>query len=61
MTIKLYDTKPYDTCFQGKVVDIIKEGKKTAIILDQTLFFPEEGGQSPDKGIISIQDKSVAI
>ena len=61
MTIKLYDTKPYDTNFQGKVIDIIKEGKKTAIILDQTLFFPEEGGQSPDKGVISIQDKSVEV
>lgn len=23
------------------------------LILDQTLFFPEEGGQSPDKGVIS--------
>ena len=42
MTVKLYDTKPYDTVFEGKVVDVIKEGKKTAIILDQTLFFPEE-------------------
>ena len=61
MTIKLYDTKPYDTNFQGKVIDIIKEGKKTAIILDQSLFFPEEGGQSPDKGVISIQDKSVEV
>ena len=61
MTIKLYDTKPYDTVFEGKVVDVIKEGKKTAIILDQTLFFPEEGGQSPDKGVISIQDKSVEV
>lgn len=24
-----------------------------AVILDKTLFFPEEGGQSPDKGTIN--------
>ena len=27
--------------------------KKYKVILDQTLFFPEEGGQSPDKGMIN--------
>lgn len=61
MTIKLYDTKPYDTSFQGEVVEVIKEGKKTAIVLDRTLFFPEEGGQSSDKGKISIKDKSIEV
>lgn len=53
-TIKLYDEKPYASNFEGEIVDIVVEKGKTALILNQTLFFPEEGGQTPDKGVISI-------
>ena len=53
-TIKLYDEKPYASNFEGEIVDVVNEKGKTALILNQTLFFPEEGGQTPDKGIISI-------
>ena len=53
-TIKLYDKKPYAANFEAEIVDIVNEKNKMAIILNQTLFFPEEGGQTPDKGIISI-------
>lgn len=61
MTYKLYDVKPYDTKFDAIVVKVIKEGNKTAIVLDKTLFFPEEGGQSPDKGVIIFEDRSINI
>lgn len=53
MTKKLYDEKPYESRFAAKVADIKKEKGKTYVALDQTLFFPEEGGQSPDTGILA--------
>ena len=57
-TIKLYDTTPYETSFTANVMsceemDDKAQYKVYKVILDQTLFFPEEGGQSPDKGTIN--------
>lgn len=56
-TIKLYDNDAYATEFEAKVLsckEIEKDGQVCyEVILDQTLFFPEEGGQTPDKGIIN--------
>ena len=60
-TIKLYDVDAYATEFEAMVQsceEIIftdKAGEKKQVyevILDQTLFFPEEGGQTPDKGFL---------
>lgn len=54
-TIRLFDDMPYETSFTAQVMSC-KEGKEDGIwelILDRTLFFPEEGGQSPDKGRIN--------
>ena len=48
-TIKLYDEMPYSTDFKATVVEV----NKNEIILDQTLFFPEEGGQECDLGTIN--------
>ena len=56
MTKKLYDMDAYATEFDGKVLscEAQADGEKTVykVVLDQTLFFPEEGGQSPDKGAL---------
>ena len=58
-TKKLYDINAYETTFEAKVVscaEISSTGKENGlfeVILDQTLFFPEEGGQTPDKGNIN--------
>ena len=53
-TIKLYDDQPYGKEFQAEVLScepVRKNGRDAfAVVLDQTLFFPEEGGQSPDTG-----------
>lgn len=50
-TIKLYDDEPYEREFAGKVMEVREAGNGLAdVLLDRTLFFPEEGGQSPDKG-----------
>lgn len=52
-TIKLYDQDAYATEFTAKVISCEESKKGFAILLDQTLFFPEEGGQSPDKGTLN--------
>jgi len=48
MTKKLYYEDAYATEFNAVVISC--EGNQ--VVLDQTLFFPEEGGQSPDKGTL---------
>jgi len=53
MTIKLYDLNAYQTEFDAVVTACIQENDKFIIVLDQTLFFPEEGGQSCDKGTLN--------
>ena len=60
MTEKLYDKDAYMKKFTGRVVSCEQypaateaaETIKYDVILDQTLFFPEEGGQTPDKGTL---------
>ena len=57
MTEKLYWDNPYDTRFEAKIIDIDKEG----IILDKTLFYPEGGNQSSDKGVIINQGNTFRV
>lgn len=43
-----------------KIVDILQENDKIILILDQTIFYPQGGGQPYDKGIIeSISGKFI--
>lgn len=70
-TIKLYDRDAYATEFDAAVLSCEKiEEKGQAyyqVVLDRTLFFPEEGGQSPDQGelagrqVLDVQIKSQVI
>jgi alanyl-tRNA synthetase len=56
-TIKLYDNDAYAVKFEAEVVSVNKKDDNTIdIVLDKTLFFPEEGGQNSDVGTISICD-----
>ena len=54
-TVKLYDENPYETCFEAAVreVSVNEKAGAAAIVLDRTLFFPEEGGQTPDTGVLA--------
>lgn len=54
-TIKLYDNTPYATEFDAVILDVqpARRENLAAVVLDATLFFPEEGGQTPDKGLLS--------
>ena len=55
-TIKLFDSDAYAADFTASVLSAeLIEKKKSShweIVLDRTLFFPEEGGQTPDTGTI---------
>lgn len=54
-TIKLYDRDAYATEFEADIISCepnMADDKRFDIILNQTLFFPEEGGQSPDMGML---------
>lgn len=62
-TTYLYDSNAYATEFDATVLNCEKVSENEYhLILDQTLFFPEQGGQSPDKGTINgIQVSDVQI
>ena len=51
-TVALYDKDPYAREFQAKVLQCTEGEDGYRIVLDQTLFFPEQGGQTSDIGIL---------
>ncbi len=66
VTKKLYYESAYETEFDGKVLSCEEFSDKGdilySVVLDRTLFFPEEGGQTPDIGTIDgIEVKDVQI
>lgn len=52
-TIRLFDENVYKKTCESRVISVIKNDGKTSIVLDQTVFFPEGGGQSSDMGNIN--------
>lgn len=59
-TVKLYDADAYQTEFTGTVLlceELLTKDDggeiRYKIVLDQTLFFPEEGGQHADTGFLN--------
>lgn len=63
MTLKLYLNDSYVKEFTAKVISCEKLGENYAVILDQTAFFAEGGGQDADKGeingiaVLDVQEK----
>ncbi|MFQ5721143.1 MAG: alanine--tRNA ligase-related protein [Candidatus Aminicenantales bacterium] len=53
MTERLYFKNPYQTEFEAEVVKKLIYEEKPALILNQTCFYPESGGQPADKGTIN--------
>ncbi len=49
-TKRLFDTDAYIRSFAATVTGCEQKGKHYAITLTQTAFFPEGGGQAPDRG-----------
>lgn len=71
-TIRLFDQNAYETTFEGKLLQVRPMPKPALdeaslcpndhssfleIVLQQTLFFPESGGQSSDVGTLLVGDK----
>ena len=55
-TIRLFDEDSHQTLFEGCVLSCEQDGDLYKITLNQTMFFPEEGGQSADKGTLNGQE-----
>ena len=51
-TRRLYYEDAYIRRFEATVVSCEPKGKRFEVVLDQTAFFPEGGGQAPDLGVI---------
>jgi alanyl-tRNA synthetase len=67
-TERHYYEDQYGTDFEAVVLDVFeREGEdekaETAydVVLDQTMFYPEGGGQPSDRGTLSTDDKSVQV
>lgn len=52
-TRKLYYQDSYRTRFKAQIVDRVRQEGLTAVILDQTCFYPTSGGQPFDRGTIN--------
>ena len=55
-TRKLYYDDAYSKEFDATVTDIIPQGDCTIIALNQTVFYPEGGGQGSDIGSLFLED-----
>ncbi|KHD35926.1 alanyl-tRNA synthetase [Clostridium acetobutylicum] len=53
MTRKLFYDDPYICESEGKIVDVLENDGKYEIVLDETSFYPEGGGQPCDLGTIN--------
>jgi len=59
MTILLYQTDSYSRSFDAIITKLADDDN--GIILDQTMFYPGGGGQPPDNGKITIENKDYTV
>ncbi|WEL22618.1 alanine--tRNA ligase [Halorhabdus sp. BNX81] len=60
-TEKLYYDDQTRTEFEAVVLDVIERAEGYDVVLDQTMFYPEGGGQPPDHGTLSTDDGTVDV
>src|SRR5438094_8131377 len=58
VTRAIYYDDAYQTSFQAKIVAKVGEN---AVVLDQTCFYPEGGGQPADYGALRFADKKLKV
>jgi len=67
MTKKLYDIDSHLQRFEATVLSCEKNGKLWEVVLDQTAFFPEAGGQTADTGtlgdarVLDVQERGTEL
>ncbi|TYL39669.1 alanine--tRNA ligase [Natronococcus pandeyae] len=60
-TEKLYYDDQQRTEFEAVVLDVFEREDGYDVVLDQTMFYPEGGGQPADTGTLSTDDTSVEV
>ncbi len=60
-TEKLFWSDPHATAFEARVLALGEHGGKSSIVLAETLFYPEGGGQLGDTGSLAIEGTCVEV
>ena len=60
-TEKLYDADAYATVFEAEILKAEPAKEGICLVLDKTLFFPEEGGQNCDRGTLKVEGKEFEV
>ena len=60
-TQKLYDQDPYLREFPATVLSCVAAGEAWKVVLDQTAFYPEGGGQPADHGVLKTVNGEVPV
>ena len=55
-TEKLYDVNAYQTAFEAEILQVETAKTGLCLIWNRSMFFPEEGGQNCDKGVLICED-----
>ncbi len=60
-TERLYYEDQEATSFEAVVLDVFERDEGYDVVLDQTMFYPEGGGQPADRGTLETEDRSVDV
>jgi len=61
LTKKIYERQSYIKEYRTKVTDCWREDTSVYIKLEETIFFPMEGGQYADKGVLEYDNSTVEV
>jgi alanyl-tRNA synthetase len=61
MTEVFYLNYPYLTVLHSRIINFGLDDKGTYLVLDQTIFYPQGGGQPSDTGIIDLNEKEIHV